>query len=359
MKRYAKSREMYLFIAALLLCRAGGTAIYNLEHSPTLEEAKRVCPFSEKDPALHDRDKAARLYLEYLDENPDTVNKSAVLAHVGLLYLYAIDDDKEVYRDVEKAREYLRQAVEAAPDYICKNTILARTNLACMYPAGLERMRARIETYKWLMDLTDEQIRESARREAAYASVEIHDLDANTVERKPIYGDPEHMPEIDSAIEREAVRTRKFATTFAEETGVNLVYDALGSELPEAALAEAAKELEGYPVDALVREKLSELTARRAGALAEEASVEIGDVGSAGGSPEEAVVRKPMRPPKGGEQKPQPAPRVGPARRIWPWVYGVGLMCVGGAALWGLMRRYKRLGVPGSSTPHKQNIRRP
>lgn len=250
-------------LAGLLVAVTADARIPNYENSEALEQALAHSRRA-KSPGV--REETVRLFEQYLEEHPDTPNKPRVLANIGLLYLYAVAENIGVSRDYKTAGEYLRRAIEADPDLITIEMIQARTNLDVIGPHGLaprgvQRMRAGIETYKWMMDLTDEDIARSARRVQEWSYVYGHGS------REPEQPSSELPPGLEErieqtrerAIEREVARLRGILIPHARSTATNLVFDALGDEFPEAALREALAALKGYPAEEVVLQALRKI----------------------------------------------------------------------------------------------------
>ncbi len=239
-----KRLSIWTAIAMLILSAARAIAqIPNYEGSDILERANAI---NATDAKRVKRAEIVRLYEEYLEEHPDTINKARVLAQICLLYIFAFDEEKGVPQDLDHGHAYLRRAIEADPDLLCLQTIYARTNLACSAPRGVDRMRARIDVYKWAKDMPDDRIAASVRR---------------TLEAQRFHFGGKSLPadRLEQEIKLQVVPHRSRLDAISETVAVNLVGDARGADMPEAALQEAYEALAGYPAESLVLEALAEV----------------------------------------------------------------------------------------------------
>lgn len=216
---------------------AHAVTIHNYEDSEALRQAL-AHSYKAESREMRDREKAVQYFEQYLTENPKTRNKARVLAAIGLLYLYDTDEKKGVLRDKEKAAVYLKKAIDADPDLICNELIQARTNLDVLGTSGEQRMMAEIATYRWLMDLTDQDLRNSVRRDTGWVAV--------------------------ASIRQEIARLRKLIAVYAESKATNIIADALDNEHPEEALGNALEALKGYPAEERVTAELAKIQAQAA-----------------------------------------------------------------------------------------------
>lgn len=249
-----KARCIILFSMILLrICSQNGYAlIINYDQSKHLEKAQEMTsapawkvPF--------DRDKAIAAYLAFVKEYPKSINVSKVYAVVGIMYLSYHDEKRGIKPDLALAEKYLNAAIEADPEFICQETVYARTNLASM-PDDLEtRMRKRIEVYKWMKNIPQKWYEDSARREAENHSVLIINADTNTrkelkyKDHPELLNDPKTKQSFDRLLKELNETNHQIVIGTNKSTGINLVNDAAYSKNPELALDEVERELGSEP----------------------------------------------------------------------------------------------------------------
>ncbi|MCD6394881.1 MAG: hypothetical protein J7M40_15430 [Planctomycetes bacterium] len=150
-------RKYFIFLFIVTANTFG--LIRNYENSENLKNAMIYCPSYARDKDLVDRDKAVRFYKAYLEEYPESINRAKVLSRIGMNYAQYEDEEKGVSRNYDIARDYFRKAIEADPDFVCYETIVARTNLASIAERGDKRFSERLNACKWLDSCSDDYIR--------------------------------------------------------------------------------------------------------------------------------------------------------------------------------------------------------
>ncbi len=247
-----------MFQVVVSVCYA---QIVNIEGSPALARALSLDPTLEDGSRAINRSEAIRCYEEYLKEYPQSPNKPLVLAQIGLIYLYAIDDEHGVNRDIASANKYLDKAIASGPGLLSPLMISARTNRVCGFDAGIPRMRARMKLYEWFVSLSDADLEASIKKtNAIRKGVGTPEQVSPGAEA----GDPSGI-----ASDRELAKLRKRLDTATRNLGLDLVYDGLGTEQPEVSLSEVIERLGEYPVAQFANEKLEELRHRREEKLAQ------------------------------------------------------------------------------------------
>jgi tetratricopeptide (TPR) repeat protein len=107
-------------LMGLFFSTIASASIKNHEESELLEKAFQHCPTASQERSFVDREKATEYYLQYIEEYPDSLNKAKVLSRIGMYYAQYRGEDVEP--DYSIARKFLKQAIEADPDFVCHET---------------------------------------------------------------------------------------------------------------------------------------------------------------------------------------------------------------------------------------------
>ena len=266
--RFRSVAYIAIFVVGLCYCRPL-VAIRNYEDSRHLRLAKKHCPTFADDRELVDRDKAIQHYLAYLREYPDTFNRPKVLTQIGCLYAQYRDPESGVETNYEKAKPYFKKAIEAAPELVCWDTIIARTNLASLTERGAPRVEARIKAYKWIHTRTAQQIRDSVQAEMEQGGgITWHwppglSEAAKQEAKRALRGGVRemHRKTQQRQIEHRVSTLQEQIEAVKGVQATNMVADAAGSETPVFCLSKIVKELPGTGAAKKARKKLREIGA--------------------------------------------------------------------------------------------------
>lgn len=159
-----KSRGIqHLLVFYLLLISVPAFTLVNYENDPDLAKAMEYdLEMNRGDLTKYNRQEAERYYLKYLEKAKDGFQIARVYCQLGAMYAVAFDAQSGEKSDIEKARKYYKKVLETEPERIGRPTIVARNMLASMLPCDLNRIKARIEVYKWVDGITEEHLREKS-----------------------------------------------------------------------------------------------------------------------------------------------------------------------------------------------------
>jgi hypothetical protein len=255
-------RKYYLFIFILTINTFA--LIVNYEDSENLESAMKHCPSHAQNRDIIDREKAVKFYLSYLAEYPDTINRPKVLCRIGMLYAQYENKEKGLSRDFEAARDYFKKAIAVDPDFICYETIVARTNLASIAETREKRFEDTLETCKWLESISDGLIKDSIKKEASFQKPEYVFEDSITDKQKQeIINNGKltatEMPQHKSQIDRDVKELKSTINTIKKSTETNLLYGALSTSVPEASLKRIINTLKGAEITQRASQELGKL----------------------------------------------------------------------------------------------------
>ena len=245
--------ERLLLACCLMLPVLGHAQFPNYENSATLERANEMMLKVGRSggEVKLDEDELVRLYLKYLEEFPETLNAQDVHMRIGMVYLVRSQGKEGSEADRLLAEKHLKKAMEIDPAYISQGTVYARTNSLALFPSGLSRVREGIKVYKWLREVSKEQIAESARKRAEMYRVRTYDADTGETIIEYVKDSPELMEEYRESVSRtqarDAERHTKVLSMATKGAATNLVSFAENSGFPEQALSEIRSELRAYP----------------------------------------------------------------------------------------------------------------
>ena len=144
---------------------AGSLSLCNYDNHPALAKALEYDFEGGADYEKADHLLAEKYYLEYLEDVNESFQRARVYDHLGAIFATAINPKKGEKPDLDKARYYFKKVLENEPERIDYATIRARTMLASLKSTTTlksttkERVKARIEVYKWLLSLDGNKIR--------------------------------------------------------------------------------------------------------------------------------------------------------------------------------------------------------
>ena len=250
----------YFFFLFILTANTFGL-IRNYENSENLKNAMIYCPSYARDKDLVDRDKAVSFYKAYLEEYPHSINRAKVLSRIGMNYAQYEDEEKGVSRNYDIARDYFRKSIEVDPDFVCYETIVARTNLASIAERGDKRFSERLKVCKWLESVSDDQIRSSVKKEIKLQGSQHNYVDAMEEQKQEMM---EKLNAIKSSransnIERSVKEVRSTLSVIKKSAETNLLYGAFSTTVPEASLRRIIVELHGTEIAERAAQELVKL----------------------------------------------------------------------------------------------------
>ncbi len=151
MRRHREDLEAAERLAAEELRRKIEGAKYTLD--PLLAKAMRERLDYEK----RDRAKAERMFLEYIEKNPDSPFVAEAYCHIAAMFSYNLNDKREAF-DHKKARFYFRKAHKLFGDGVSTASHCAWSHLAVRVQSSLAEKK---EYYEWVRsqrDLKPEQV---------------------------------------------------------------------------------------------------------------------------------------------------------------------------------------------------------
>ena len=155
--------KLFFFIFSVLLSTNTpiAYAIRNYENHPDLTKAMEYdSELNGHDKEKADRGKATYHYLAYLKGASDSFQKARVYCQLGAMYAVSFNPQKGEKKDREKAKSYYQKVLELESDRIDRPTIVARNMLATLTnDGGMERVKARMDMYKWLSGIDEEKIK--------------------------------------------------------------------------------------------------------------------------------------------------------------------------------------------------------
>ena len=257
------SKYFSLFFFLFILTANTFGLIRNYENSENLENAKIYCPSYAPDKDLVDRDKATSFYKAYLKEYPDSINRSKVLSRIGMNYAQYENKSKGVSRNFDIASDYFKEAIKADPDFVCYETIVARTNLASIAKPGDEQFSERLKVCKWLESISDDQIESSARREIEL-QMPVRTFYHVTEEQKQELAEKFDATESSLAkweLEISVKKLRSTVTAIKKSAETNLLSSVFSTSAPGASLERITIELPGTEVAERAAQELEKIMA--------------------------------------------------------------------------------------------------
>jgi hypothetical protein len=149
--------------ASLVLCMLAGSSrgLMNYSNNPDLAQAMRFDPETNRvGMRTADRAKAEYYYLKYLEQEKESFQRARVYCQLGALYAVTFNREKGEEPNDAKARQYYKKVLEFEPQRIGRPTMTARSMLIGLdHPAGMERIRAAMEHYRWLASWDEAKVR--------------------------------------------------------------------------------------------------------------------------------------------------------------------------------------------------------
>lgn len=176
---------------------------------------------------------AEKYYLKYLDRCTDTAERARVYSQLGSLFNTNFQLSLGEKADYAKARLYFAQALKEEPDRIGEATLQARGGMASPLQSPEERLRIRIDLYKWL-----------SRLRAATPSDQL------------LLGHMGHRSR-----ESDLRSLLGLAAAVQASASANMLYEVRRSKNRVQSLQEIVRELPGTKPAAAAQEKLDELAA--------------------------------------------------------------------------------------------------
>lgn len=246
---------MFMFFLVVLTHHAC-SEIPNYEKSQALERANYLLSQNNPDLAHLDRQEVVDLLLIYLRENPESINRTRVYSKIGSIYAGYRNEKLGIMPDLDKAREYFLKAIEADPGYVDARKISAYVNLASLAPDRNQLVDEHIKLYKTLSNISDAQIRVSARKEAALVKELLLKEDGTTETRAIAIDSPAFNARVDQKVEY----LRKLLPSMKKSAKINLIDHATRTSCPELSLGRIIEDLKEYPeVVTAAREKQNAL----------------------------------------------------------------------------------------------------
>jgi hypothetical protein len=162
--RSLRSWHLSFWSVILLLCvlpvNARADVIVNFENDADLGAALRFdSETNGGNRQISDQAMAEKSYLAYLERARDPDQRTRVYVQLGVLFSTNWHKEAGEKPDYEKARRYFQNALRAAPDRIGIPMIRARLGMATPLQKPEVRLTIRLETYKWLSSVDEQQLR--------------------------------------------------------------------------------------------------------------------------------------------------------------------------------------------------------
>lgn len=134
--------------------------LINYANDPDLAEAMSYDTEYNQGRREGNRDKAEHFYLRFLARSQDPAMRARVYTQLGALYATNINRERGETKDLPKAREYMRKAIAELPDAVMPELKRARSLMVGSDQTPEQRLRQRIDNYKWLMSTDEQAMRE-------------------------------------------------------------------------------------------------------------------------------------------------------------------------------------------------------
>lgn len=261
------------FCLVILVCICSHVPVFageflNYENSKNLEQANFLLSPQNPNIAKFDREEVVNLLLKYLEECPDTLNRTAVYAKIGILYIQYENKSTKTERDFVKGKEYLLKAIEADPKYINYHKMIAYTNLSSLPASKNEQVDEGIKTYQTLHDIPDAMIAASAEREAKMLKSTLVKGDGTT-ERTPL-SEEAFQKKLKEKINQIKIGQK----SLLKQEKMNLLAHASRAEVPEIAFSKIIKELQNCPeVVEEAKTRLGEISGDKFAGIASSVSI--------------------------------------------------------------------------------------
>jgi hypothetical protein len=263
--RNLKSREVAYWFAVICLCGSFPREAYGLQNYANHPELAKAMQFDPEtngcDMKKADRAKAEYHYLRYLEDVNDSFQRARVYCQLGAMYAVTYNRQKGEQKDRAKARAYYRKVLENEPNRIGRPTIVARNMLTTLdNPDWMNRVKARVEFYKWVSSLDEKAIKEKWlphwKRPTLQAGVTETSEQGGAV-RIWRAGDP-NVPTPD-----EVLATLRSLEDYKESAIYNAIYDALAMDAPEEGLTYILEQLpKGAKERPMVEKEMKNLSNR-------------------------------------------------------------------------------------------------
>lgn len=225
----------------------------NPTDDPNLEQALRFFADAES------RVNAEAAFNRYLERETDAAQRARAYFRLGYMFAAGSRSGRAEKMDQAKAEEYYRKAIEAVPNGLSIETVLARTQSASIGEDADERFRRRVENYRWLRSIDHSSIASNVLLNPSekIGGVTVGEWDGESVEvdgrvRAQL---SVRRVTVDPKVTRER-RVRDIAGLLEDvelTTAGNLATGASESSAPERNLNLLVREFPGTPAEASAR----------------------------------------------------------------------------------------------------------